>query len=68
MVLADMLNEYYEKRRARRRTEDEARGAAQMNRKWSAWNQRRMDAEARGEDFDELPPGSSDMNDAPGVK
>ena len=34
----------------------EARGRAAMHSEWEAWNQRRLDAEVRGEPFDEPPP------------
>ena len=33
-----------------------AEGAAKMARKWQDWNNRRLAAEARGEQFDEPPP------------
>ena len=91
MVLAEMLGEYYAKRREKRAAEEkavaaeaEAKGRAKglaeglaegiekgfaegeerMSRQWAAWNQRRIDAEERGDDFDEPPPGPSDLNGA----
>ena len=41
---------------ARGETRGEARRRAAMHAEWEAWNQRRLDAEARGEPFDEPPP------------
>ena len=34
-----------------------AEGRAESNAEWRAWNQRRIDAEARGRPFNEPPPG-----------
>ena len=45
-----------EEHEARGETIGEARGRAVMHAEWQAWNQRRMDAEANGESFDEPPP------------
>ena len=36
----------------------EARGRAEERRAWTEWNRRRMEAERKGETFDEPPPGS----------
>ena len=60
MVIAGMLEEYYDKRRARLQAEVETR----VHQMWSDWNQRRLEAEARGEDFDEPPPDISSRNGA----
>ena len=38
--------------------EGEARGQAENQIVWEAWNQRRLDAEAQDIPFDEPPPGS----------
>ena len=38
------------------------RGRTEMNRLWAEWNRRRIQAEERGERFDEEPP---DINDKP---
>ena len=46
--------------RAEGRSEGEAIGVGQMHAKWSAWNQRRMEAERNGEPFDEPPPAPND--------
>ena len=45
--------------RAEGRSEGEAIGVDQMHAKWSAWNQRRLEAERNGEPFDEPPPAPS---------
>ncbi len=34
----------------------EARGEVRASRRWEEWNRRRMEAEARGEEFNEPPP------------
>ena len=34
----------------------EARGEARERERWEMWNQRRLEHQARGEPFDELPP------------
>jgi hypothetical protein len=48
------LNPWLKKREAEAKAEiDRER---RINRYWTAWNQRRLDAEARGEAFDEPPP------------
>ena len=41
---------------ARGQARGQARGEALASRRWEEWNQRRMEAEARGERFDEPPP------------
>ena len=58
MVLAGMLEDYYRRRDAKARAEVEA----QVHQKWSDWNQRRLEAEERGEDFGEPPPNISSKN------
>ena len=52
MVLARSLEEKLERTRERRRAE----GRTEMYTKWEAWNRRRIDAEKKGEPFDEPPP------------
>ena len=46
-----------EKYRAEGRAEGIAEGAAQTQNEWLRWNNRRLEAERRGEKFDEPPPG-----------
>ena len=74
MVLSTWLQETLEKRRQREqeRHRREVQAAAQAaadkasdeareteRQKWLEWNQRRVEAEAAGEDFNEPPPGTS---------
>lgn len=35
-------------------------GREEERRQWAAWNQRRLDAEGKGQPFDEPPPGTGD--------
>ncbi len=67
MVLGEQLQRWFEKRedaRVTRRVDeavaqavDEGRGEA--HRQWSEWIQRKMEAEAKGELFEEPPPNSN---------
>ena len=50
--MAKSLEEKLERTRERRRAE----GRVEMNEQWEAWNRRRMDAEEKGEAFNEPPP------------
>ena len=72
MVLGEQLDRWFKKREQERldkavaeavteavtKAVAEARSEAlsEAQRKWTEWNSRRMDAEARGEPFDESPP------------
>ena len=56
MVLVRRLEESLERVREQRRAE----GRAEVNRAWREWNERRLEAEARGEPFTEPPPKYSD--------
>ena len=57
MVLAQYLEQkYYGPRRRKALAEAEAKGREQANAKFRAWNERRLDAESKGESFDEPPP------------
>ncbi len=49
-----------EKRRAEGRTEGREQGKAEERLRWTEWNRRRLDAEARGVPFNEPPPGAVD--------
>ena len=40
-------------------TEGEARGTAERDRVWTAWNERRLAAAAKGQPFDEPPPSNT---------
>ena len=67
MVLGEQLQRWFEKRedaRVARRVDeavaqavDEGRGEA--HRQWTEWLRRRMEAEAKGEQFEEPPPNSN---------
>ena len=68
VVLADYITERWlnplkERNRAKAhaqgRAEGRVEGEAQNQAAWLAWNERRLAAEANGEDFDEPPPGTS---------
>ena len=60
-VLADRyLKRQYEKGRADGREEGLEEGIRSASEAWEAWNNRRMEAEARGEPFTEAPPSQLD--------
>ena len=42
--------------RAEGKAEGKAEGVAERDRQWAAWNNRRTEAEAKGEPFNEPPP------------
>ena len=50
----------------RLRQEQFEKGLAEVNANWSAWNERRLQAEARGEPFDEPWPGSEEAEEVRG--
>ena len=54
--IADRLKERREKFRAELIAQGEARGRAELADEVADWNERRLEAEARGEKFDEPPP------------
>ena len=54
MVLAAAFEEWREKRRR----EQIARAVHENDAEWDAWNERRMQAEQRGELFEEPPPSA----------
>ena len=56
MVLAAMFEDWVNRRRERHLAEATAKGRAETNALWRAWNGRRLDALAKGEPFDEPPP------------
>ena len=67
MEVAMVFAERYRQRRFQEgRQEGRQEGIEQERRAWEAWNERRMQAEANGEPFDEAPPSqrhsSSDSN------
>ena len=64
MGTRDAINDWLEKRRRQARAEGIAEGIAEgraeLVAEVVAWNERRLAAEARGESFDEPPPGVDD--------
>ena len=61
MGTRDAINDWLEKRRQKARTEGEARGRAKLAAEITAWNERRLTAEANNEPFDERPPGTDNQ-------
>ena len=64
MVTARYLTEKFveplrEKRRAEARKKGKVEGMRTAHRKWSDWNNRRLEAREKGARFDEAPPSSS---------
>ena len=49
-------------KRARQAEERAQEAEEQVNAEWRNWNERRLEAEARGERFDEPVPGDEDSN------
>ena len=66
MVLGGLLEQWINNRRERQlreaTAESRAAGRAEINALWRAWNERRLDALAKGEPFDEPPPDVSDRS------
>ena len=58
MVLAAAFEEWREKRRLEQIARAVAEGRRESDAEWEAWNERRLDAEQRGEPFDEPPPSA----------
>ena len=57
MVIAQYLEQkYYGPRRRKALAEAEAKGRDEERAKFRAWNERRLEAESKGESFDEPPP------------
>ena len=67
MVLGGLLEQWINNRRERQlreaTAESRAEGRAETNALWRAWNERRLDAVAKGEPFDEPPPDVSDRSE-----
>ena len=57
MIAGTYLEEMLKRRRARQLAEAEERGRANLSAEIREWNARRLEAEAKGEPFDEPPPG-----------
>ncbi len=56
LVLAERLEEWFEKRKQRQIAEAVAEAEEKLTVKWQEWNERRMEAERQGKTFDEPPP------------
>ena len=57
MVLADYFRrKFLEPQREKYREQGREQVRKEMFERWREWNQRRLDAQARGADFDEAPP------------
>ena len=56
MVLAERLEEWFEKRKQRQIAKAVAEARDEISALWQAWNERRVEAERRGETFEEPPP------------
>ena len=52
--------------RGKIRAEGKVEGEVQMHSRWSAWNSRRIEAERRGEPFDEPPPLPDERSETDG--
>ena len=62
-MLFTMISDRYLKRQhAKGVAEGEVRGRAEERQRWAEWNERRMAAEAAGEQFDEPPPSHPNSN------
>ena len=57
MVIASYFRrKFLEPQREKYREQVREQGRKEMSERWREWNQRRLDAEAKGEDFDEALP------------
>ena len=57
MVIAEYLErKYYGPKRRKELADAKERGRRQANAKFREWNERRLEADAKGEPFDEPPP------------
>ena len=63
VLLPDLRGRIRARARAEGKAEGKAEGEVQMHDKWSKWNARRIEAERRGEPFDEPPPEPEDSGD-----
>ena len=59
MVLGGLLEQWINNRRERQMAEAISEAVTETNALWRAWNERRLDALAKGEPFDEPPPDVS---------
>ena len=57
-VYQAMVNRYVLPVIEKHKAEGRAEGRAEEREEWRAWNRRRVDAEKKGRNFDESPPGA----------
>ena len=62
MVISAILRERNRQKELEERRKAREEGRSEMQSLWEAWNQRRIGAQERGEEFDEMPPGIADRN------
>ena len=63
MVLGGLLEQWINDRRERRMREAVDEATTEVDGLWRAWNERRLDALAKGEPFDEPPPDISGVSE-----
>ena len=63
MVLGGLLEQWINNRRERQMAEAISEAVTETNALWRAWNERRLDALAKGEPFNEPPPDVSDRSE-----
>ena len=62
MLFTMISDRYLQRQRTRGREEGHTQGFVEAHEKWEEWNERRLAAEAAGEDFSEPPPSHPDSN------
>lgn len=62
LASVEVLMIFAERYRQRRYQEGRQEGREEANQEWEAWNERRLQAEADGEPFDEPPPSQRQPN------
>ena len=60
VIFGGMVERYQNRLKQR-----EARGQARERERWEAWNERRLEAEANGQPFDEPPPSAQKTEEEP---
>ena len=65
MGTRDAINDWLKKRREQAYAEGKTQGRAEFTAEITAWNDRRLAAEANNEPFDEPPPGVDDQHSRP---
>ncbi len=65
MGTRDAINDWLKKRRQKAYAEGKAQGRAELTAEVTAWNDRRLAAEANNQPFDEPIPGTNDRHPLP---